>query len=706
MIKLPTLRSKLISIILVVTLVGILAGVGILGIQHYQASYKALENNVTTLSRLVADYTEAPLTFNLASDAQEFLDKFNEDYIMDVVVLQPDRSIFARYVRDPQYQFDDLTSLPATTTINEHVGDWIYVHKVVGSTDDPTGSVHLKISLQPIYDDMIGFGIEMSITVLIILFISYFLADKLQSYISRPIYQLSDASKEITASKNYSLRLPSGYKDEMGDLCKQFNRMLEAIELRERQRDDAEGALKESKRNLESVVKDLEFMANFDGLTGLANRALCMDRIKLSLLRASRDQYRVAVLFLDLDHFKDINDSLGHAVGDELLKEVSLRLKSLLRQEDTLARLGGDEFVIVLDKIKDVQALIKVVEKVVESFSQKFQLANYVVTTTFSIGIAVYPNDGTDVEMLMKNADTAMYKAKELGRNTFQFYEPEMNALTLRRLNLANDLRSALKNNEFELVFQPQLQINTETIVGVETLLRWKHGEQGYISPAEFIPIAESTGLMDQIGAWVLEEALVCGKRWQEMGYTKLRIAVNLSAVQFRQKDLPQKIHQLLLKYQFPAKYLELELTESLLMRDVDSAIEMLVQLKKQGIQFAIDDFGTGYSSLSYLRKFPIDALKIDRSFVDELGQDMDDTAITLAIISMAKNLRLKVIAEGVEKAEQKDFLLSHDCDEIQGFWFSPGVPAERLEELLTTHYKEDTVKEYSKIGRKGSINL
>ncbi len=694
MIKLPTLRSKLIGITLVVTLVGILAGISILGLQHYQASIKALENNVTTLSRLIADYTEAPLTFNTANEAQEFIDRFNEDYIMDVVVLQPDKTIFARYIRDPQFQIDNVEQLPNTETFNEQVGDWIYVHKLVGNPEDPAGTIHLKISLKPIYDDMVGFVVEMSITVLIILFISYFLADKLQGYISKPIYQLSDASKEITASKNYSLRLPSDYKDEMGDLCKQFNRMLEAIELRERQRDDAENALKDSKRNLESVVKDLEFMANFDGLTGLANRALCMDRIKLALLRASRDNFRVGVLFLDLDHFKDINDSLGHAVGDELLKAVSHRLKGLLRQEDTLARLGGDEFVIVLDKIKDIQALIKVVEKVVESFSQKFQLSNYVVTTTFSIGIAVYPNDGNDVEMLMKNADTAMYKAKELGRNTFQFYEPEMNALTLRRLNLANDLRAALKNEEFELVFQPQLNIHTESIVGVETLLRWKHSEQGYISPAEFIPIAESTGLMDQIGAWVLEEALRCGKRWQEMGYNKLRIAVNLSAVQFRQKDLPQKIHQLLLQYQFPSKYLELELTESLLMRDVDSAIEMLGQLKKQGIQFAIDDFGTGYSSLSYLRKFPIDALKIDRSFVDELGQDMDDTAITLAIISMAKNLRMKVIAEGVENVNQKDFLLSHDCDEVQGFWFSPGVPAKRLEELLKEHYNtDDTVK-------------
>ncbi len=489
----------------------------------------------------------------------------------------------------------------------------------------------------------------------------------------------------MSSSGDYTIRVPSYGNDEIGSLAHSFNLMLETIEKNQLERDKANNALHINRRRLEQAVKDLQYLANYDSLTQLPNRALCMDRIKYALKRAARSETMVGILFLDLDHFKDVNDSLGHAVGDQLLKATSQRLLDRLRSEDTLARLGGDEFVIILNNISDNENVIDIVEKIVFSFEEPFKLSNYQVNTTVSIGVCLYPHDGMDVDSLMKAADAAMYKAKELGRNTYEFYQSELNHLANRRHQLANALRSAIKNNELSLVFQPQLNLPSQQIIGAEVLVRWHSPILGHISPGEFIPIAESTGLIKEIGDWVLENACKTLSDCLKEGF-QIRFAVNLSALQFKQTDLVGQIARILKEYRIPAKYLELEITESMLMRDVKSAIEILEKIKDMNIRIAIDDFGTGYSSLAYLKRFPLDALKIDQSFVDELVVNGDDTAITLAIISMAKSLRLEVIAEGVETKQQLDFLTQNNCDDIQGYYFSRPVAITEFKAFLYQH--------------------
>ncbi|MDQ7049888.1 MAG: EAL domain-containing protein [Enterobacterales bacterium] len=463
--------------------------------------------------------------------------------------------------------------------------------------------------------------------------------------------------------------------------------MLETIEENQLERDAANEALHLNRRRLERAVKDLQYLANYDSLTQLPNRALCMDRIKYALKSAARTKSLVAVLFLDLDHFKDVNDSLGHAVGDQLLKATSQRLQEKIRSEDTLARLGGDEFVIILNHIaeSDSDKVIDIVEKIVTSFELPFKLSSYEVNTTVSIGVCVYPTDGGDVDSLMKAADAAMYKAKEVGRNTYEFYQADLSQLANRRHQVVNELRGAIKNHELYLVFQPQLNLATNRIIGSEVLLRWENPILGKVSPVEFIPIAESSGLIKEIGDWVLENAcMVLSSCLQEQ--LKIRLAVNLSAMQFKQADLASQIANMLKDYNIPPQCLEVEITESMLMRDVNKAIEVLEKIKAMQIRIAIDDFGTGYSSLSYLRRFPLDALKIDQSFVDDLVVDNDDTAITMAIISMAKSLRLEVVAEGVETWQQFSFLQQNHCDDIQGYHFSKPLKEDEFKTFVREH--------------------
>ncbi|MAZ66630.1 MAG: hypothetical protein CMF25_05935 [Kangiellaceae bacterium] len=687
-----TLRHKLISIILLVSLVGILVGFVAVGFQYYHSRKDVLVTQSVTVARLLAEYSEAPLSFGDASGAKALLAGVEIDGLKVAAIFDQKDQLFASIsLQSPSSgaassgaSIPSLADFPIGHAIRD---DNLHVRMPIGANGQVFGTVYLQVAMEQVYassNDFVAILVGIGV---VALFLCFTLASRLQNYISRPLLALMQTSIDVRERGDYSLRAPQQSKDEIGMLSENFNRMLETIEVQQTERDNAEDALNESNKHLEKAVKELQFLANYDSLTQLPNRALCIDRLKSALNRASRNQQRVGLLFIDLDHFKDVNDSMGHAVGDSLLKAASRRLSGIIRESDTLARQSGDEFVIVLDAIQDKLDAMVVVDKIVDAFNQSFHLDNCVVNTTVSIGVCIYPQDGADAATLMRNADTAMYKSKEAGRNNFQFYSPEMNSLTLRRLHLANDLRKALKNDDLFVVYQPQMAANGESIVGVESLVRWEHPSLGYISPAEFIPIAESTGLIIELGEWVLKAALKQGRLWQEQGYTQLRVAVNLSAAQFRQHELPSIIDELVSESGFPAALLELEVTESMVMKDVEIAITALENLKRLGYQLAIDDFGTGYSSLAYLRRFPIDALKIDRSFVDELVVDKDDTAITLAILSMAKSLRLKVIAEGVENTVQRAFLAEHNCDEIQGFLYSPGVPAEQLTGFLEQYY-------------------
>lgn len=432
----------------------------------------------------------------------------------------------------------------------------------------------------------------------------------------------------------------------------------------------------------------IRYMAYYDPLTDLPNRTLLNDRLTLALANARRSGDTVAMLFLDLDNFKTINDTLGHIVGDQLLQAVAERLRGCLREGDTIARLGGDEFTLLLPRISHVEDAAKTAQKVIDALKEPFDFNGRELHVTTSIGIALYPNDGEDVLTLLKNADTALYRAKEQGRNNYQLYAPAMNSSALERLYLESSMRKALERGEFALHYQPQVNLNTGKIVGMEALVRWQHPEFGLILPAEFIPIAEETGLILPIGEWVLNTACKRGRAWQDAGYQDIRVAVNLSARQFQQRDLIGVVKQALDESGLDPNYLELEITESAIMKDADAAVSILHKLKEIGIKVAIDDFGTGYSSLSYLKRFPIDILKIDQSFVRDITIDPDDAAIAKAIITLAHSLGLTALAEGVENVEQVEFLRSLKCDGVQGYLFSCPVPAEEATELLFEDYR------------------
>ncbi|HCN88346.1 MAG TPA: PAS domain S-box protein [Oxalobacteraceae bacterium] len=428
---------------------------------------------------------------------------------------------------------------------------------------------------------------------------------------------------------------------------------------------------------------ELEFQAQHDSLTGLANRNLLRERLTQAIAGADRSGTPIWIVFVDVDRFKFVNDTLGHEAGDTLLKVLAGRLQSAARGADTVARVGGDEFVLVLREHTEDGPGLAVLQHIMDAVAQPLMIEEHEFFLTCSIGVATYPTDGSTAENLIKHADIAMYRAKEMGRNTFQFYTETMNARTLDRLSIEADLRHALERDEFVVHYQPQVDLSSGRIVGMEALIRWNHPVHGQIAPARFIGLAEEMGLIIPIGAWVMRTACIQTKSWQQAGLGDLRVAVNLSPRQFTQKAFVQSIAEVLQATGLEARFLDLELTESMVMHDVDNAIAILRNLKALGVHISIDDFGTGYSSLSYLRRFPIDVLKIDQSFVNDLTVDPDDAAIVVSIISLAHSLRLQVIAEGVETAEQLAFLRARGCDQVQGYYFSRPLAPEAFERMF-----------------------
>lgn len=435
-------------------------------------------------------------------------------------------------------------------------------------------------------------------------------------------------------------------------------------------------------QGLETANRQLRHLATHDALTGLPNRALMDDRLSQSIALADRQGESFAVLLLDLDRFKVVNDSLGHRAGDELLKEVAQRLKGVVREVDTVARLGGDEFVLILMPSPEPDAAQQVASRIIEAMRPSVRIAGVNIHTSPSIGIAFYPQDATNIETLLAHADAAMYCAKQRGRNNFQCFTPGMNTATQQKVRLESDLRTALEDGQFELHYQPKVNTATGVMHGAEALLRWRHPTLGSIPPAQFIPVAEECGLIGSIGAWVLREACRQARAWQLAGLPPLRIAVNLSPSQFRHGNIVELIRDALDEAGLEPRFLEVELTESTVMSDPEESIAILEKLSKMGVLVSVDDFGTGYSSMSYLRRLPIDKLKIDRSFINEVMSRPEDASIVQAIVSLAHSLRLKVVAEGVESSEQLEFLRSLGCDQYQGFHYSPALPVAQFEEL------------------------
>ena len=461
-------------------------------------------------------------------------------------------------------------------------------------------------------------------------------------------------------------------------------------------------------RGLEAANQQLRHLATHDPLTGLPNRVLLDDRLHQAIAHADRDMRAFAVLVCDLDRFKLINDSLGHRAGDELLQEVARRLSTVVRTADTVARFGGDEFVLIGTSIADADDAAGLASRVMEVLQAPVRIAAIDIHTSPSIGIAMYPDDGTTTQALLARADAAMYSAKQNGRGNFRRYSPGMHAGTEDRVQLESDLHSALNLNQLALYYQPKVDTRTGEVRSAEALIRWLHPTRGVVSPADFIPLAEECGLIGAIGAWVIREACRQARTWQNEGVPPLRVSVNLAASQFRDSGLVDNIRTALVDAGLEARYLEVELTESAVMSDPEQSIAILEQLSAMGVLVSVDDFGTGYSSMSYLRRFPIDKLKIDRVFIDEIVSRPEDASIVRAIISLAHSLHLKVVAEGVETPAQLDFLKLTGCDEYQGYHFSRPLPAADFERLMRdtrgeVFTDEDAARTHSKLsfGRK-----
>lgn len=473
--------------------------------------------------------------------------------------------------------------------------------------------------------------------------------------------------------------------------------LARAHEELEQQVQDRTRELRETVNNLHREINDrkadqerIYWLAHYDALTGLPNRALLAERAQQAIQVAQEHNTPLAVIFLDLDHFKHVNDSLGHRVGDALLVEIAKRLRAVVRDKDTVARLGGDEFILLLPGA-NAHGAARVAGKLQEASRQHYQIDHHELTMAPSMGVALFPQDGSDFDTLTQSADVAMYRAKLDGRNTFRFFTPEMQAQSVRALQLENALRRALERDQFRLHYQPQMSLATGNVRSVEALLRWQHPQLGQVSPAEFIPIAEDSGQILQIGEWVLRTALAQLKAWRSCGFPGLTMAVNLSAIQFRQPQLPELVSRMLAEFDLPPDSLELELTEGVAVDDPHAAVATMDQLHARGVRMSMDDFGTGYSSLSQLKRFQIFKLKIDQSFVRDLGNDSNDRAIVSAIIRMAQALGIRTTAEGVETEGQLAFLHAQGCDEAQGYHFSTPLPAADLEVFMRQHLHRAT---------------
>ncbi|MDO3376886.1 putative bifunctional diguanylate cyclase/phosphodiesterase [Geoalkalibacter halelectricus] len=506
-------------------------------------------------------------------------------------------------------------------------------------------------------------------------------------WLALPLLQLSQVTTNLPARISARARItyPQTRIAEVDRLIGNFKVMDEVLQDKFREITEAKETLEQ---RVQERTEELKYLATHDPLTHLPNRGLLLDRLSQALALQSRHGKKLGLLLLDLDNFKMVNDTLGHSTGDLLLQQVAHRLQEGVRQMDTVARLGGDEFVILAAEVESLDAMGKIAQKLLENFSAPFHLNGRELFITASLGITIHPDDGRQTDILLKNADTAMYQAKKLGKNTFQFFTREMDQRIRKRLDLETRLRRALERNEFLLHYQPQVELSSGRVTGVEGLLRWcKDGGEILVPPREFIPILEETGLIVPVGEWVLQTAVAQARQWELAGLAPLQLAVNISARQFYRESLPEKIHTILEQNGFSSSRLTLEITESILLQDTGESLSKLRTLKDMGINIAIDDFGTGYSSLAYLKRLPIDELKIDRVFVEGMTEDPKDAALIEAIIELARKLGMKVVAEGVETAEQLDFISRRGCEKVQGFFLSRPLPAAGVEELLKAHF-------------------
>ena len=669
------IRKKILTAnVLTCTLALVLAGVTFLGIEALSVR-SMLERDLATQAEVVAKNCSAALAFNDSTSAEETLHSLkSKSNIINAYILTRNNQVLAAYDNEKtsaaQVALPDLGQTKGESIVgrviseatlaellNSHEG----VRQAVIVDGELLGSVVLFSDLSPLHQRLGEYTRNVFLVMLLATGVAYIFSTRLAERISRPIRDLADTMLKVSAAKDYALRAEKTGNDEVGTLIDQFNSMLAQIGERD--------------QLLQQRGEILEQMAHHDALTGLPNRLLIVDRLGQAITHAAASGEKVAVIFIDLDHFKDINDSLGHRVGDLLLKEVGSRLRESIRGSDNVGRLGGDEFVIFLSENKAIENVVIMIQRLVDGFAKPFLLERTEVFVTASLGVTFFPMDGETVEDLLKNADTAMYSVKARGKNHYQFFSAEMQLRAGQRLELHNGLRRALERQEFFLAYQPTVDLGSNTICGYEALLRWNCPERGVVPPLEFIPLAEETGLIVPIGEWVIREVCRQLRAWQDQGFTPARVAVNVSPVQLRKQNLAEKVLTILEETGTDPELLGIEITESCLLNASEEILNGLWALKNKGIRIALDDFGTGYSSLNYLRQIPLDALKIDRSFISNSLANKEDAVIIKAILGIGQNLALRIVGEGVENHEQLAFLRHQGCHEVQGYLFSRPLP-------------------------------
>ncbi len=637
---------------------------------------KETVSQITTLTEVIATNSASALVF---SDPRSAADTLSALRVKPEIIFSEihDRfgEVFASY-RNPATSADYTAHSSFRNTDNDYFLDPILsISRPVVVDKESVGEIRVVADLSSMWSIAAEQGIALVIATVISLALTLVIAERFRTLITAPIEQVADTAKAIAHDQDFSRRVPRGGNDEIGELIDAFNQMVEQIE-------DRGVRLKDELRHRKAAEHELEILAHYDTLTGLPNRYMFQQALDLTLERARRLRSQVALFFIDLDNFKVVNDSLGHATGDMLLKIMSQRLTQCVRGSDIVSRLGGDEFTVIIDQVKSMEHIRNIADKVIAAVAQTVELKNVEFQTTASMGIALFPQDAKDADSLLQNADTAMYSAKSLGRSNVQFFSTEMNERANRRFVIESHLRHALGKNELFLVYQPQVDLATGKIVGSEALLRWASPELGNVRPDEFIPVAEESGLIHPIGEFVMESACRQAKRWLDEGIA-MRIAVNVSVRQFGARQFIDNIQALLDRTGLPVHLLELELTESSIMTNVEDTLKKIRKLHELGVHLSIDDFGTGYSSMSYLKQLPVSQLKVDQSFVRNVPQSNEDVEIVRAVLHLSHGLKLETLAEGVETVEQARFLAKEGCMIAQGYYFSRPISVDDMTALL-----------------------
>ena len=674
------IKQKIVGLILFISMAVVSTTATVFYIKEVQMLRNAMVQNTNMQATLIASSVVAAITFDdklAATDSIRLL-KINEHALYSAVVLT-NNDIFAEYTSDK------LTIRPMIELANPVAfdDDHLIVVQPIVDNGQTLGHIYLCVALDQLNAQLLKYQTTFVVTLLFSVFISYLLALKFQRLITKPIMAMVKQVEYLAAQRDYSRRLSLKLNNELGSLQAGFNHVLDAVEERETQ-------LKRHSDTLQDIVnkrtKQLYQKAHFDALTSLPNRYLLLDRLEHAITNAKRNDGQLAVLFMDLDRFKVINDSLGHEVGDQLLQAVSVRLKNVVRECDTVARLGGDEFVVLLENIEHARDCARVAQAINERFETPFNLEHHVLHVSTSIGICIYPDDGIDAKSMLKHADVSMYHSKKKGPSNYSFYEAKMDEKIHLRLELENQLRHAIEYNELYLHYQPQTCIKTGQVNKVEALIRWKNKLLGHVSPADFISVAEEIGIINQLGFWVIEQACQQISLWQKHHVICPKVAVNISSTQLLDGDLVNHFEKLIEKYGIEAHSLEIEITEDVFLDQSTRTIEMLTKLREMGINIAVDDFGTGYSSLSYLKKLPIDTLKLDGAFVSDVQHSASSQGIVTSTIMLAHSLGMKIVAEGVETQSQLNFLKSQRCDYAQGYYLYRPMSPDDIAKHLGFH--------------------